>query len=166
MLLLAGAAASPAEAEERLRATLDSGRALEQSRRMIEAQHGDPRVLDDLQRLPQARLTLPAVAERRGFVSGIDAQAVGLAAMALGAGRARKEDAIDPAVGIRLGRKVGEEVAAGEPLAVVLANDEARGEEARRRVRAAYRLADTPPAPRPLIHTVIGAEAARPPERR
>src|SRR3972149_2116423 len=75
MLLLAGAAASPAEAEERLRPTLDSGRALEQFRRMIEAQHGDPRVLDDLQRLPQARLTLPTVADRRGVVSAIDAQA-------------------------------------------------------------------------------------------
>jgi pyrimidine-nucleoside phosphorylase len=160
MLILGGAASSTPEAETRLRRALAGGAAQERFRRMIEAQHGDARVLDDPGRLPQPRLTIPVPAEGEGFVGAIDAQAVGLAAMALGAGRARKEDAIDPAVGIRLTRKVGERVAAADPLAVVLATDRARGEEARRRVRAAYRLVDTPPPPRPLIHAVLGDAAS------
>ncbi len=166
MLLLGGAAASAEEAEGRLRAALESGQALEQMRRMIAAQRGDPQVLDDPKRLPQARLRLPVPAERSGFVAGIDAQAVGLITMMLGAGRARQEDVIDPAVGISLTRKVGEAVAAGESLAEVLANDAAKGQEAARRVRAAYRVAEAAPPPRSLIHGLVGADTAPLAERR
>jgi len=160
MLRLAGAASSSVEAEARLREALMSGSGLEYLRRMVRAQGGDPRVLDEPRRLPQARLALPVPAPDSGHVVAIDAQAVGLAAMALGAGRARKEDVIDPAVGIRLLRKLGEEVLAGDPLAVVLANEPSRGEEAVRRVRAAYRLGPAPPPPRPLVWEVIGEPAA------
>jgi len=157
LLLLGGAAADSAEAQERLRTSLQSGRALEVFRRMVEAQGGDPRVLDEPSRLPQARVSLEVPAGTGGIVAAVDAQAIGLAAMALGAGRARKEDTIDPAVGIWLRRKVGEPVAAGEALARVLASDRQRGEAARQRVAAAYQVAAEAPASRPLIHEVIRA---------
>ncbi|MBI3976449.1 MAG: pyrimidine-nucleoside phosphorylase [Armatimonadetes bacterium] len=159
MLVLAGSEASRDAAEERLRRALEDGLALERLRKMIAAQGGDVRVVDDPGLLPQARHVLPVAAARGGVVAGIDAEAIGLAAMSLGAGRARKEDRIDPAVGIRLERKVGEKVGAGEPLASVLAHDEARGAEAVRRVREAYRLARSAPTPRPLIHAVLGDAA-------
>ncbi len=160
MLRLAGAAGSSAEAEARLREALTGGAALERFRRMVQAQGGDPRVVDEPRRLPQARLALPVPAPEGGYVVAIDGQAVGLAAMALGAGRARKEDLIDPAVGIRLLRKVGEGVRAGDPLALVLANETSRGEEAVRRVRAAYRLGPMPPPPRPLVWAILGESEA------
>ncbi|MDQ7828389.1 MAG: pyrimidine-nucleoside phosphorylase [Armatimonadota bacterium] len=157
MLVLGGAAPDRQAARARLEARLRDGSALDRFRRMVEAQGGDPRVVDDPTRLPQAALLLPVEAPHGGVVAAIDAEAVGLAAMALGAGRARQEDAIDPAVGVRLQRKVGEHVAAGDALATVLANDAARAPAARRRLLAAYRIADAAPPARPLIHGRVEA---------
>lgn len=158
MLLLAEAESSLEAAEARLRRTLEDGLALERFRKLVEAQGGDVRMVDDPELLPRSRHTLLVAAAAEGVVAAIDAQAIGLAAMGLGAGRARKEDRIDPAVGIRLERKVGERVAAGDPLAIVLANDENKGAEAVRQIVAAYTLssAAAAPAARPLIHAVVG----------
>lgn len=162
MLSLAGAASSLPEAEDRLHQVLRDGQALERFRMLVRAQGGDERVADDPGLLPQARVLSPVPAARAGVVASIDAQAIGRAAMALGAGRARKEQQIDPAVGIRLVRKVGEPVGAGEPLALILAGDEEKAAEAHARVGLAYRLAEAAPAPRPLIHGVI-PDGTRPP---
>ncbi len=161
MLLLAGAESSLAAAEARLRRTLEDGLALERFRKLVEAQGGDLRVVDDPELLPRARHTLPVVAAGEGVVRAIDAQAIGRAAMGLGAGRARTEDRIDPAVGVRLDRKVGERVVAGDPLATVFANDEAKGAGAVRQIEEAYAISGpaAAPAPRPLIHAVVGAAA-------
>ena len=165
MLILAGAESSLEAAGARLGRTLEDGLALERFRKLVEAQGGDVRVVDDPDLLPRARHSLPVAAGAAGVVVAIDAQAIGLAAMALGAGRARKEDRIDPAVGITLDRKVGERVAAGDPLASVLANDEDRGAEAVRHVKEAFTLSSKgagaagAPARRPLIHGVVGEAA-------
>jgi pyrimidine-nucleoside phosphorylase len=161
MLVLAGAESSLEPAEVRLRRALEDGLALERFRKMVEAQSGDARVVDDPDLLPSARHRLPVVAAGGGVVTGIDAQAVGLAAMSLGAGRARKEDRINPAVGITLERKVGERVAGGEPLATVLADDEDRGADAVRQIEEAYTVSTGVAAPRarPLIHAIVGDAA-------
>jgi pyrimidine-nucleoside phosphorylase len=161
MLVLAGAERSLEAAEARLRRALEDGLALERFRKLVEAQGGDVRVVDDPDLLPRARHTLPVVAAGEGVVKAIDARAIGLAAMSLGAGRARKEDRIDPAVGVRLERKVGERVVAGDPLATVLASDEEKGADAVRQIEEAYAIsgAAAAPAPRPLIHAVVGVAA-------
>lgn len=151
MLVLGGKAADPAEARGRLRAAIADGSALRKFEQIVAAQGGDPRAIFDLSRLPRARSTAEVPAPRAGFVAAIDSEAVGLAAMALGAGRERVDAAIDPGVGLTLLRKVGEKVAAGEPLVRIHYNDARRLEDVRARLGAAYRIDETAPAPRPLI---------------
>jgi pyrimidine-nucleoside phosphorylase len=157
MVVLAGRAESPPQARALLQRLLDGGQALQQFARMVAAQGGDPGVADEPARLPRAPLVVPVPAPRAGVVEAIDAQAVGLAAMALGAGRATTADVIDPAVGLVLERKVGDPVSPGEPLAVVHAADRGRAADAVARVQRAYRIGSTPPPARPLIHEVVGA---------
>ncbi|HWN66351.1 MAG TPA: thymidine phosphorylase, partial [Haliangium sp.] len=118
MLLLAGAVASEAEGVARIAQALESGAALEVFRRMVEAQGGDARVVDDPSGiLPRAPETHAITAEHAGHVSGIDALAVGVAASALGAGRQRTDDRVDHAVGVELLARVGDAVAPGQALA-------------------------------------------------
>jgi thymidine phosphorylase len=141
---------------------VESGAALERFARIAEAQGGPEsgRAIRE-NRLPEVATASTVIAGRAGHVAAIDAQEIGLAALALGAGRARKEDAVDPAVGLELLRKVGEPVARGEPL-VALQHREERGlGEARKRVERAYRIAEGPPPEglsakrRPLVLEVL-----------
>jgi len=104
---------------------LQSGEALEKFRQFVAAQGGNPDVADrPAELLPKApyRITVPSPAD--GFVHGIQAEEIGLAAMTLGAGRASKESSIDPAVGVVLAKKVGDPVQRGEILAILHANRE------------------------------------------
>lgn len=156
MLRLAGIVSTPQEGEERLRAAIDSGAAYEKLRQMVTAQGGD---FDAP--LPRAPLRLPVPAPGTGYVQAVDAMAVGLAVAAMGGGRARKEDAIDLGVGALLHAKVGSRVQAGEPLATVLAPDEARGNEAVQRIAAAFRLGRPAPPERPLILAAVTADGQR-----
>ncbi len=155
MLVLAGVAAGAAEGRAVLERLLDGGNALQKFGEMVAAQGGDRRMVEDVRALPAAPLQLPVDPPGAGHVAGIDAEALGRAAMGLGAGRATRDDRIDPAVGIVLGKKVGDRVGPREPLATVHARDGTRGADAVARVRAAYRVAPQPPARRPLIHEVI-----------
>ncbi len=137
MLLLAKVACTAKAARAQLEKTIRDGSALGRFRAMIGAQGGDARVVDEPGRLPQARLQVPLPAARSGFVQGVDAMGVALAALRLGAGRAKAEDKVDPAVGISGLVKVGEKVAAGTPLCVIHANDRQALAEARRMLTAA-----------------------------
>jgi pyrimidine-nucleoside phosphorylase len=118
---------------------------------MVAAQGGDPRAIDDYSVLPQARSTSDVVAPQDGFVTGIDTEAVGLAAVALGAGRQRVDSRIDPAVGFTLLRKVGEPVKSGEPVVRIHFNDPAPVDEVKAKLQAAYHFGPQAPAPRPLV---------------
>jgi len=153
MLLLGGVAADRPGARARVEEAIADGRGLRRLCAIVEAQGGDPRAVADPTRLPAAARTVPVPAPRGGVVQAIDAEAVGLAAMALGAGRSRVEDAVDPAAGLVLQRKVGEAVEAGEPLAILhLGRSPLEPEEAVvRRVRDAYALGDGARTPEPLI---------------
>ena len=155
MLLLAGIAPTAAAARKRLERVLDDGKALAKFRQLVEAQGGDPRAVDDPARLPTAPFRVPVASPASGVVTAIHAGALGLAAMVLGAGRAKKDDLIDPAVGIVVKRKVGDRVHLGEPLAEIHAADRARGDAVVHRAQAAYTIAAAAPPPRPLIHEVI-----------
>ncbi|MBM7865157.1 thymidine phosphorylase [Heliobacterium gestii] len=105
--------------------TLLSGAALDRFRRFVEAQGGDSRVVDEPERLlPQAAIRRPLFAAQAGIVTALDAMAVGRAAALLGAGRTRKADPVDPAVGVVLHRRIGDAVEAGDKLAEIFANDD------------------------------------------
>ncbi|MBN1206941.1 MAG: thymidine phosphorylase [Myxococcaceae bacterium] len=151
MLVLGGKAATAQEARQRLTRAVEDGSALRKLKEIVQAQGGDPRAIDDYALLPQARATADVVAPEGGFVTGIDTEAVGLAAVALGAGRQRVDSPIDPAVGFTLLRKVGEPVKAGEPVVRVHYNDEGPLKDVKQRLLVAYRFGPRAPAPRPLI---------------
>ena len=155
MVLLAGQAADADEARRRVEEALDSGRAWAKFRQWIGAQGGDLKVVDDPERLPRARLIEEVTAPCHGYVAGIDAMQIGLAAMALGAGRAKKGDAVDQAVGIVLAAKVGDALVRGAPLFTIHASDEARLTEAKQRALAAFAWQDGPVEPPPHFYGVI-----------
>ena len=155
MLRLGGLAATVDEATAKVRAALASGTGLELFRRMVERQGGDPRVVDDPARLPAAPRRGVVVAVRPGYVAALDAEGIGRAAVALGAGRDRAEDAVDPAVGAVVHARVGDTVKAGDALVELHYRDAARVSAARDLVRAACVIADEPPATGPLVLEVI-----------
>jgi len=140
MLVLAGVAADAAGARARLESALASGDGARTLAAMVEAQGGDPEVVEHPERLPRAKVERPVAAPVDGFVTGIDAEAIGYAAIALGAGRSKAGDRIDPAAGIILERKTGHAVRRGEALVRLRAADEARTAEAGRRILDAYRI--------------------------
>jgi thymidine phosphorylase len=134
-----------------------SGEALRALERLVEAQGGDPRLAENpWDVLEAAPVVLVVPAPRGGSVAHCGALAVGRAAMRLGAGRERKEDPIDHAVGIVVHAKPGDEVAAGDALAHIHARDTARGEQAVAEVLAAYAVVDGPVARPPLLLETIG----------
>jgi pyrimidine-nucleoside phosphorylase len=149
------------EAVARADRALDSGEALERFRSMVERQGGNPSVVDEPRRvLPRAPAVVPLVADRSGRLAAVDAEEVGLASGALGAGRMRKGDPIDPAVGIVLRSKIGDRLEAGEQIGEVHARDEASAETAAGRVLAALDLVEGAVEPPPLVHAWYDAEGA------
>ncbi len=147
----------PGEAVTRAERALDDGSALERFRLMVEAQGGDPAVVDDPERiLPRAPVIEPIVAGRTGTLAAVDAEAIGRASAALGAGRARKGDPIDPAVGIVCTPKIGDRLEAGAPVGTVHARTAQAAREAAAAVLASYTLVDGAVAPPPLIHADLG----------
>jgi pyrimidine-nucleoside phosphorylase len=157
MLVLTGAAKDAAEARARLRASISSGAALAKFRTLVAAQGGDPRVVDDARLLPRARHIEAFPAPRAGYVLDVDPMAVALVALELGAGRARAEDPVDPAVGIDGLAKVGDKVNAGDPLCFIHARDAASAAGAAGMLgKAVIALGDAAPAARALIGETIG----------
>lgn len=155
MLVLSGVARERHEAEARLDRALETGEALRRAERFVQAQGGDPRVVMDPTRLPSAPVATEAVAPRAGFVAAIDARAMGSLLIAMGGGRERKDDPVDPAVGIRLLKKRGDAVEKGKPILVIRAHRAAP--EWAADAAAAYTIADRAPAPAPLILEEITA---------
>ena len=116
MLVLGRVARDRAEAEQKARGAIASGAGLEKLRQIVETQGGDPRVVDDYARLPHAGAQHVVAADRAGYVNRVDAELVGRASVALGAGRNRVEDAVDHAVGIVVKVKPGDAVSAGDAM--------------------------------------------------
>ena len=151
MLLIGKVDTDRVSARRRLERHLDDGSAFERFKEIVAVQGGDPRSLDDVSLLPAAQTTVEVTAERGGFVSGFRCADVGRAAMLLGAGRARKEDDVDPAVGLVLHKKRGDGVDEGEPVATFHVNDDAQLDEARRMLLDAVRISDQRPDEVPLV---------------
>ena len=157
MLVLSGLERSLGDAHARLRRVLDSGAAFECFRANVVAQGGEPRVCDEPERfLPLARESVTVESARPGFITRVDATEVGHAVAALGGGRVRIEDAIDPSVGFMVDAKIGDRVGPAQSIGSVVCNDLARGREAAARIQGAYEIGDEPPlAPPTLIKEVI-----------
>ncbi|MGE5754336.1 MAG: thymidine phosphorylase [Planctomycetaceae bacterium] len=144
MVVMGERAATLDEARALCRRTIADGSALERFRRLVAAQGGDPRAIDDPGRLPAPRLRIEVPAPRSGVVQALAARPVGQATMLLGAGRARVESTIDPAVGVILHKKTGDAAVSGEPLATVLINDESARDAAVEMIRGAYTIGEGP----------------------
>ncbi|HUL04000.1 MAG TPA: thymidine phosphorylase [Gemmatimonadales bacterium] len=123
MLLAAGVEKTTSKAKKKLENTLASGLAAEKFEQIIEAQGGNPRVVDDPAVMPQAQCVEVYAARRTGIVTHIEPRAIGRAIVAMGGGRARVEDVVDPSVGFVISVKPGSRVLAGEPIASVYAKD-------------------------------------------
>ena len=151
MLALAGIS----EGRTKLTAALENGAGLKKLAQMITALGGDPRVTEDVSLLPQAEAVLPVRATQSGYIQSVTANEIGRASLLLGAGRIRKEDSIDPAVGLVMAKRIGEWVDAGEPLAHLHVSARSDAKAAAELVRGAVALSQEPVTAPPLIYATV-----------
>lgn len=155
MLMLGGLAEDELEGQHKAKEALANGKSLERFRALVSAQGGDLSYVDEPDKLPRARLIEVVPAPRSGYLEGIDARMIGEASVRLGAGRAKKSDAIDHAVGIVVHHKVGDFVNRGEPLFTVHASRKSALEDGRTSVLEAHTWSDDPIPPLPLFYGAV-----------
>ena len=155
MFYLGGAARTVADGKARAAEILASGAALSRFRQMVELQGGDVRVIDDPARLPSAAVRVEVKSAAAGFVSAFACEDVGTACVVLGGGREKKEDSVDPAVGIVVHKKIGDRVAAGEAVYTIHCHSESGAERARKLLKGSYTISSEAAHRPALIHRVI-----------
>jgi pyrimidine-nucleoside phosphorylase len=155
MLVLGDLSRTLEEARQKILSLLKSGAGLETFRKIIQLQGGNPGVVEDYSLLPAAQKRFRFSSISTGFVEGIHAERIGVAAMLLGAGRERLDSKIDHAVGLELHKKVGDPVEAGETLCTVLYNDESRLGSALELLNSAYLISPVSIKAPPLIYEVL-----------
>jgi len=158
MLKLAGQGAKWVDIDEtraEVESIFKSGQAFDRFRQMVIAQGGDVSQIDDVTKLSQAKIVEPVQAQQAGYIANIFADKIGLASLALGAGRATKADPIDHAVGIEVHASVGDKVNAGDTLLTLHANDENRLKDAMPLIQAAIEYSESAVEPLPLFYGVI-----------
>lgn len=158
MIHLGGRAGSVAEAKRLAIELIRSRQAFRKFRELVELQGGDVSCIDDPGRLPRAKSSLEVKSPTSGHVASIQCENVGTACVILGGGREKKEDSVDPSVGIILHKKVGDRVSAGESLCTLMYNSAERAARAKALLEQSYRIADSAPMPRKLIHQIIPAQ--------
>lgn len=155
MVMGAGRASGPEEARKLLEGTLSDGTALDKFAEFVAAQGGNPRWIYEPEHFPQAKLVEPVYPEKNGYLSACRNREVGMVSLILGGGRETKESRIDPTVGIRLCRHLGDAVQVDEPFAYLYANDAQKAAEAKKRLLAAYDISAAPVECQPVIRKVI-----------
>jgi pyrimidine-nucleoside phosphorylase len=160
MFYLGARTASVREGKELAAEMITSGRARDTFREIVRLQGGDPRVLEDPARLPQARHKTDVVTSSAGFVTGIRCEHVGVASMLLGGGREKKEDSVDPAVGIVLHKKVGDAVEVGSPLCTMHYNSEHRLDEVRELLGESFLIGPKATTAPRLVRQIIGMDGS------
>ena len=158
MLVLAGVATDQDAARRRMEQAIGTGRAAEHFQKMIEAQGGNPAVVDDPALLPQAAEVELFASPRRGFVARVEPRAVGRGITALGGGRTTMEDTLDLSVGFMISVRPGDWVEQGEPMATIFARDRAGVERGKAALRAAITVADEADPPLPLVSHRVTAD--------
>lgn len=154
MAVLGGAYSDFNIACSALEQVIKSGMAIEKLKQLIEIQGGNPGVIDNPDKLPQAKNHVEVKSLKSGYVTAINAEAIGIAAMILGAGRKKKEDQIDYSAGLTIVKKVGDKVSAGDTICVLHTNFD-QYEEAEVLVISSFLFSDTKPAPINYIYEVI-----------
>jgi pyrimidine-nucleoside phosphorylase len=162
MLVLGGLAASRDAARRAMEVAISSGRAADKFREIVDAQGGDPAVVDDPSLLPQAAVCELYFAPHAGFVATIDPRRVGFGVIELGGGRAKPGDPVDHSVGFVIATRPGDLVREGEPLATIMARDAAGIDAGRRALDEAITLADEADYPLPLISHRVTADGVMP----
>lgn len=155
MLLLGGKAVDVTEGKSLAAETIASGRAWEKFRQMIAAQGGDLRFVDEPSRFPPARLVREIQSTQAGYLARVQTDQIGMAVVGLGGGREEKGDVIDHAVGLEMLVEVGDQVAVGETLFIIHANDEEARELAVRRILSALHFSAEKVEPLPLFYQRI-----------
>ncbi|OPA81376.1 pyrimidine-nucleoside phosphorylase [Paenibacillus selenitireducens] len=157
MVVLGGKAKDEVEARQILEQLIRDGSALTKLKEMVKAQNGDASQIDHPEKLPTASKVVEVTATQEGYVTAIQAEEIGIAAMTIGAGRETKESVIDLSVGIVLRKKIGEQVKVGEPIADLHVNGDDAGKvsTAMDRVREAYQIASQPAEPKPLVYAIV-----------
>ena len=155
MLMVAEIAENEQQAREMLKETVDSGKALDKLAELVEAQGGDKRMVYETDLLPKASSITPLLSEKDGYVEKIQCDEVGICSLILGGGRETKESAIDLSVGIVLTKKVGSHVKAGEPLAYIHSNEEAKRLACEERLRKAFHIGDKVKKEGAIIHQIL-----------
>jgi pyrimidine-nucleoside phosphorylase len=151
MLQQAGKAASVGEGTELMHRLIADGSAWQKFLGIVRAQEGDPAVLEDPEKYPAPKSSHAITADRSGWIGGIDALETGLTAVALGAGRMKTSDEIDPGAGIRFEVKTGEKVERGQPLARIYTNRSDTLAAAAERLAEAIQITEEPSLPQPVI---------------
>lgn len=154
MCLLGGEFQNFHDAYKELEDLIGSGKAIEKFKELIKIQGGNPGVIDDVSKLPSAKYHIEVKSQSSGFISELDAQAIGISAMILGAGRKTKEEKIDYAAGITLVKKIGDQVRKGDVLCILHTNKD-NVDEAIRKVLGAYTFSDEKPKMKEYIYDII-----------
>ena len=159
MMRLSKLADSEVEAREKLETALSSGAGLEKLRSMIAAEGGDPSYisLDRIDELCRVKRLVKVYPKRAGYISSMNAERIGTAAQMLGAGRATKEESIDPAVGLVMKKRLGDFVRADEPLCIMYVNDDSRLDAAMEMFHSAFAYSEKKPDYRPMVYDVVRA---------
>jgi len=155
MFHLGGASQTVAHGKQMAEELIASGKALAKLRQMVEMQGGDVGVIDDPKGLPSARHHVEVPSPSAGYVSAIHCEQVGTACVILGGGRERKEDSVDPAVGIAVHKKIGDKVALGESLCTIHCHSDAQGARAKKMLEESFAISAAPAHRPALVHRVI-----------
>ena len=156
MFYLGGATKTVAEGKQLAEEILASGKGFDRFRQMVELQGGDIGAIDDPARLPSTDHRVEVASTHSGYVTAIACEQVGTACVILGGGRERKEDSVDPAVGIVVHKKIGDQVSAGESLCTMHCHSDAQAARAKTLLEESYQIEAAPPAHKTsLIHRVI-----------
>ena len=156
MFFVGGSVKTVADGKQRAEDIIASGKAFERFRQMVELQGGDISAIDDPARLPGTEHRVAAPSRQAGYVTAIACEQVGTACVILGGGRERKEDSVDPAVGIVVLKKIGDKVSVGESLSTIHCHSDAQAAHAKTLLEESYQIAAAPPSNKPsLVHRVI-----------
>ena len=155
MIMLGGFANTMEEGHAKAVSLVEEGKALEKFREFVAGQGGNPHITEDYTILGKGRHILEVKADRDGLVTGLDAMAIGLASQHIGAGRARKDDAIDMTAGIILNKKIGDKVNKGDVLCTLMGNDSIKIETGAAEAMGAYELGSDAPEKNRLIKQII-----------
>eukprot|EP00828_Plagiopyla_frontata_P003395 TRINITY_DN1099_c0_g1_i3.p1 TRINITY_DN1099_c0_g1~~TRINITY_DN1099_c0_g1_i3.p1 ORF type:complete len:440 (-),score=89.22 TRINITY_DN1099_c0_g1_i3:75-1394(-) len=162
MTYLAGESKSIEEAKQKAEATLKDGSALEKFRKMIIAQKGDPACIEDYSKLPHAPFTIPLVFEKEAvpkdkvfYVKSIDTFTIGETAVFLEAGRAAKDSVIDLSVGMRIYKKIGDQIQVGEKIGEIYSNNEQKGKAAVQKICSAFEISEEKMEKQVLVYEIL-----------